>query len=244
MLQAKNITFETVEKKLIDRVNIDFKPSVLHGIVGPNGAGKSTFLKTLAGIWPPSFGNVFWKGENIHLKSRKEVSRTLSFVPQHTQVAFDFEVFDIVLMGRYAHETKSEHLVEWALKTVDVWHLKNRRINEISHGERQRVYIARALCTQSKVLLLDEPTSSLDISHQLEIWKLLRGLLSKDKVIIVTTHDLSSAKDYCDTISVINQGKLIANGSYQEIMTQELLKQVFGVCQTSQGFKLPTRNLT
>ena len=236
MLQAHNLTFTLMKRNFIQNITLDFQTGKLYGIVGPNGSGKSTLLKTLAGIWMPTAGNVLWSGENLLKQERKAISQTISLVPQNPQSHFDFLVIDFVAMGRYPHQdkknnpTKSNEIVEHSLKTVNVWHLRDRLITQLSSGERQRVYIARALATESPVLLLDEPTASLDIRHQLEIWHVLKKLTSQGKLVIVTLHDLPAAGRFCDEIVVLNHGENIAKGLYSEVMQPALMEQVFGLC--------------
>ena len=168
-------------------------------------------LKTLTGIWKPTEGQVCWQNENLLTQDRRTISRTLSFVPQNSAAPFDFTVTEIVAMGRYPHGTfrsreGSLEKVYETLKLVNAWHLRDRPISQLSSGERQQVYIARALLTESPVLLLDEPTANLDIKHQYEIWKLLVNLKEKGKLVIVASHDLVAIQKYCFHVSILNQG--------------------------------------
>lgn len=242
-LVTTNLRYSLDKKVLLKDINLEFQSGYLHGILGPNGSGKSTLLKTLSGIWKPTSGQVLWNGEDLLCKDRKEISRILSVVPQNPQPNFDFLVEDIVAMGRYPYHShywkavEDQHVYK-ALTLVDAWHLRRRQVNQLSQGERQRVYIARALVTESPILLLDEPTASLDIQHQIEIWQLLERLVQQDKVIIVTTHDLSIAERYCQKVAVLNRGKCIGNGSFSSFITPTLLQEVFGVIEcSSSSFK-------
>lgn len=221
-------------KALIDDITLEFCSGNLHGILGPNGSGKSTFLKALTGIWKPTSGSILWNEQSLLIQERRYISRTISLVPQNPQINFDFLVEDIVVMGRYSHhehywEAFDEQQLEEALRNVDALHLRKRRVDCLSHGERQRVYIARALMTQSPVMLLDEPTACLDIRHQIEIWQLLQKLVSQGKLVIVTTHDLTVAQRHCHQIAVLNKGKCISHGDFPSTMTPSLLQEVFGV---------------
>lgn len=232
MLKTLHLTYTLRGKHLIQNISLDFQPGQLYAILGPNGSGKSTFLKTLTGIWKPTKGNVYWEGEDLLKKNRKQISRTLSLVPQSSRVNFDYLIEDIVYMGRYPHgemENNKHIVIEKALRAVDAWHLRGNSINCLSAGEKQRIYIARALATESPILLLDEPTTNLDIRHQLEIWELLKILVSEGQLVIVTTHDLTMAQKYCEQIAVLNQGQCVAQGSFSKIMTPALLNDVFGV---------------
>lgn len=236
MLKAENIGYRIQEKVLIEKISLSFQPGILYGILGPNGSGKSTLLKTLTGIWKPSEGKVLWKGSDLLACARKEISRTISLVPQNPQVHFDFTVEDMVLMGRYPYGSQRNphamQLVEQVLHTVDAWHLRQRSILKISHGERKRVYIARALITESPILLLDEPTASLDVRHQLDIWHLLKKLVQQDKIIIVTNHDLTATERFCDEIAVLDKGRCLITGPCAKVLSPALLADVFGVAVT------------
>lgn len=233
-LVLNTLGYTSEEKTLLEDISVEFESGILHGIIGPNGSGKSTLLKTLAGIWKPTQGAVYWEGEHLLNRDRKEVSRILSLVPQNPVSPFDFLVEDIVAMGRYPYNSRywvesNESFIDQALHNADVSHLRLRKINQLSHGERQRVYIARALVTESPILLLDEPTASLDIRHRFEIWSLLQRLVDKGKIVIVTTHDLSIAERYCGQIVVISNGRCVGSGSYDSVMTSRLLQEVFGI---------------
>lgn len=231
-LQARHLSCKALKKTLISGVCLDFTPGNLWGIVGPNGAGKTTLLKALAGLWPLATGDVTWEGQPLFLRTRQEISKIISFVPQQPPIAFDFSVYEIVAMGRYAHRrtyhNEADAIMD-ALEAVDMSHHANSMVNELSSGERQRVYIARALVSCAPVILLDEPTASLDIRHQLEIWALLLKLIDQQRTVIASQHDLSSAANFCHQIAVMHQGQCIAHGKTHEILTDPLIEKVFGV---------------
>jgi iron complex transport system ATP-binding protein len=241
MLKSKSLSFRIGQNWCIQDISLDFYPGALYGILGPNGSGKSTLLKTLSGILKPTIGQVLWNNENLLEKDRRKISQTISLVPQNQQTFFAFTVFDFVTMGRYSHDNhrhvKDERdIVEWAMGTVNVCHLSQRLMTELSSGEKQRVYIARSLATESPVLLLDEPTSYLDIRHQLGIWKLLKNLVNQNKIIIITMHDLSATARFCDQVAVLDYGKNIAKGTVNEVMHPHLLREVFGVIENTDPF--------
>lgn len=232
MLETKELAFHT----LLHSISLKFYPGILYGILGPNGSGKSTLFKTLAKIWQPTKGHVQWNGEPLHQRERREISRIVSLVPQDVQIHFDFTVREVVAMGRYAHQSdpkKEAVLLKQALTTVDALHLIDRRVTQLSMGERQRIYIARALMTESPVLLLDEPASNLDIKHQLEIWQLLQNLKQQNMIVIVATHDIAGVKRFCDQAAIIQQGRCVAHGATGEVMSQALLQEIFGVVENS-----------
>jgi iron complex transport system ATP-binding protein len=231
-LTIHHLTYCIDRHPLIKNISLTFKPGILYGILGPNGSGKSTLLKTMARIWAPTKGSLLWQGEDLLQFSRIAMSRTLSLVPQNPEFYFDFNVYSMVAMGRYPHGCRSPEAhrhIEEALRQVDAWHLQHQPLSQLSGGERQRIYIARALATQAPILLLDEPTSYLDLRHQLEIWQLLRHLVKEGKLVIVAVHDLLAAQRFCDELVILNQGHCQATGCYAEIMTPRLLQEVFGV---------------
>ncbi len=233
MLETENLSYQVDGKHLIKDISLKFPPGIIYGILGPNGAGKTTFLKNLAGIWKPTSGRTTWQGHPLHEMERRETSKIITLVPQYATVPFEFTVSEIILMGRYSHGRHDQELFEWALSTVDAWHLKNRRMNQISHGERQRVYIARALITESPVLLLDEPASSLDIKHQIQIWELLQKLKEKNRTILVSNHDFAAAEHYCDQIVILNEGSCLGCDTFDNMMSDKILDEVFGVSKNS-----------
>lgn len=245
MLKALQVTYRLGGQDLIHDISLCFQMNRLYGILGPNGSGKSTFLKTLAGIWKPTAGQVLWKDQPLHSRNRREISQIISLVPQGVVSPFEFTVEQLVAMGRYPHdyhrsEKQAKELIRWALETVDAWHLRGRFVNQISHGERQRVYIGRALVVESPVLVLDEPTASLDIRHQLEIWELLQKLCQQGKLIIVALHDLQACQSFCDEGALFALGRCVAQGRLSECLTPDNLLNVFGVeCLPSAGFALP-----
>lgn len=219
-------------RPLIKDISLVFEPGILYGILGPNGSGKSTLLKTMSRIWKPAQGRLLWQGQDLLQFSRIEMSRTLSLVPQNPQLYFDFNVYDMVAMGRYPYGCQSHdahRYIQESLQQVDAWHLHQQVLSKLSGGERQRVYIARALATQAPILLLDEPTSYLDLRHQLEVWQLLRALAKRGKIVIVAVHDLLAAQRFCDRLVILNQGRCEATGNYDDIMSPNLLQDIFGV---------------
>lgn len=230
--EIRHLTYSLQQRHLIDDISLTFDSGVLYGILGPNGSGKSTLLKTMSRIWTPTSGQLFWQGQDLLQFSRLEISRTLSLVPQNPTLYFDVAVNQMVAMGRYPHGCRSpqaQRKVEEALHQVNAWHFRHQFMSQLSGGERQRVYIARALATEAPILLLDEPTSYLDLRHQLEIWQLLRTLVKGGKLVIVAVHDLSAAQRFCEELVILNRGRCQVTGPYQNIITPRVLQEVFGV---------------
>lgn len=235
MLTANKLTYRIKQQELLKEISIAFTAGKISGILGPNGAGKSTLLKVLSGIWKPTSGSVLWDGNDLLKRERSEISQIISLVPQSPSAYFDYTVSEIVAMGRYAaRKTKGPAanetaLIDEALRKVDANHLQHKKISEISAGERQRVYIGRALATEALVLLLDEPTANLDIRHQRNVWSILQHLASENKTIIVSLHDFPAADRFCDEVAVLDRGSCAAQGKYRDVMTNSLLQEVFAI---------------
>ena len=236
MLDVNNIHFSIDGKKILDGISARFEPRKIHGIIGPNGSGKSTLLKNICRIWEPQSGSILIHGKNYNEIPRKDLSTLVTLVPQNTTIGFPISVFDIVSMGRNPHlgrfeglKNNDREIIERALQQTNIYALKDRNINELSGGEGQLAIIARALATEASLILLDEPTSELDVKHTLAILKILYDFKEQGKTILVTIHDLNLAIKFCDTISILCQGKLFYSGTPEGAFAAENIKQVFGV---------------
>ncbi|MCD6352598.1 MAG: ABC transporter ATP-binding protein [Proteobacteria bacterium] len=236
MLKIEHLDCSIDEKKILHDISVQFKPCNIHGIIGPNGSGKSTLLKNICRIWEPQSGTVFVNNKDYKSISRKDLSREITLVPQNTSIGFPVSVYDIVAMGRHPHlgrfqalTKKDREIIANALDITQTYELKDRNINELSGGECQLAILARALATEASLLLLDEPTSDLDIKHALTIMELLGDLKEKGKTILISIHDLNIANRYCDTISIINQGEIFFTGSPPEAFSKENIQEVFDV---------------
>ncbi|MGW7227253.1 ABC transporter ATP-binding protein [Streptomyces cyaneofuscatus] len=227
------LTVETAGARLVDEVTLGAGEGQLVGLVGPNGSGKSTLLRCVYRALRPSAGTVRVGGDDFHALSTREGARRLAALPQDAAAEFDFTVAEIVAMGRMPHQGPMARVTDEdrdrcteALDGVGVAHLAERGFLTLSGGERQRVLIARALAQQPRVLVLDEPTNHLDIAHQLEILALVRG---SGLTVLTALHDLNLAALHCDLIHVIDGGRIVASGAPYDVLTTELLAEVFGV---------------
>ena len=205
------------------------------GIIGPNGSGKTTLLKAISRVLDISGGVVTLEGRALKDFGQKELARVVSVVPQETAMNFSYTVGDIVLMGRFPYKerfTKEDaddyRIVREAMEVTNVAHLKDRKVTEISGGERQRVIIARALAQQPKVILLDEATAHLDINHQVEILSIIRDL-GETVTKIGVFHDLNLAAEFCDRIVLMSEGQVRAIGTPAEVLTMEHLRDEYGI---------------
>jgi iron complex transport system ATP-binding protein len=235
-LEIKDVDAYYGSVKVLESVDFSAAQGELLGILGPNGSGKTTLLRTIARILKPRTGAILLDGKHVLQMKDKEFSRTFATVPQDTAINFEFSALDIVLMGRNPHlrrlELESEKDIAIARRCMELtncWQLAERPVTELSGGERQLVIIARALTQEPRVLLLDEPTSHLDINYQIEIMELLKHLTSHESLIIIAViHDLNLAAQYCDRLVLLRNGTIIAIGSQYEVLTAENIKAAFG----------------
>jgi len=235
-LACTNLSYAYQKKPVISAVSLTFSEGEFVGLIGPNGAGKSTLLKLLMGMCEPNEGGVKINGSTLKRYSRKEIAKTISFVPQDVSIHYAFSVREIVAMGRNPHlgafQLESEqdnHLIQQAMEKADIISMAERRVDQLSGGERQRVFIARALAQEAPILLLDEPTASLDLCHQLELLSLIKDLTEDGYLAIAAIHDLSMASRFCHRLILLNQGLVVADGSPAEVLSKENLYQHFSI---------------
>ncbi|MDH7602176.1 MAG: ATP-binding cassette domain-containing protein [Armatimonadota bacterium] len=217
-------------------VSLDLARGDFVGVIGPNGCGKTTLVRAMSRSLKPTSGCVELDGRDVYALSARDFARRVAVVPQDIITAFDFTVLEVALMGRSPHlgrfaveSPKDTAVAENALKLTGTLHLKHRSINALSGGERQRVMIARALAQEPEILLLDEPTSHLDISFQFDIMDLLRSL-NRDRgiTVLAVLHDLNLASQYCDRLYLIGAGQIQASGTPDEVITSDNIRRVYG----------------
>jgi iron complex transport system ATP-binding protein len=234
-LTINDLSFSYAGVSILKNMNFNVDLGELVTIVGPNGSGKSTLLKCINRILKTKQNSILVDGQDANELSIKDLSKLMGYVPQTSTSAFPFTVFDVVMMGRkpYIHwnigESDNEIVVQM-MAILGIDHLAMRQFTELSGGEQQKVIIARALAQQPKLLLLDEPTSSLDIKHQLEILCILKGLAqSKERSVIVTLHDLNLASRFSDRMIMVKKGCIYAMGSPNEVLTAQNIETVYGI---------------
>lgn len=222
---------------LILDLSATFMPGHVHGIIGPNGSGKSTLLSLMAGQRTPTSGTVDVCNRPLSTYSSGELARHIAMVPQEFRFNFPFTVHDCVLMGRHPHIPRFSHPSDLdhdkarnAMKAMDLTHLADRPLSELSGGEKQRTVFARALAQDTPGLLLDEPTSSMDIRHALAAMaKLKRLARHENRTVVTVLHDLNMAANHCDRILVLDAGRIHSDGTPDETLTPKTISTVFGV---------------
>jgi iron complex transport system ATP-binding protein len=237
MLEARNITINYDERQALVDVSLRTEPGKLIAIIGANGAGKSTLLRALNGSVTAIAGQVSLDDQAINSYSRRAVARRIAVVAQEAQLRFPVTVMDFVLGGRYARvsgwgweNARDLEIVAGVLHETSLDQFAYRLMNELSGGERQRVVLARALATQAKILLLDEPTANLDLAHQASMLALVRGRCDRgDTAAVVVTHDVNLAAEFSDQIMLLSEGRTVAVGSPHAVLTPELLQKVFAL---------------
>ena len=237
MLEAKNITVKYGPCEVLRDVSFDLKTGEIIAVLGANGAGKTTLIRALNGTLPISTGEISINSKAIASFSRREIAQAIAVVAQENETKFPVTVLQFVLSGRFARgsafgwETENDlEIAETALRMCDLTNYDGRLMNELSGGERQRVVLARALATQAKILLLDEPTANLDLAHQALMFRLVRERCRQhESSAIVITHDLNLASEFADRIMLLKNGRVFAIGQPNEVLREENLKEVFNV---------------
>ena len=234
-LKVKDLAFSYAQVQVLKGVNLVVDTKEILGVLGPNGAGKSTLLKCIDRILSPQKGSVLLDGQDIKKLTRLELAKKIGYIPQGLSHVFSATVFDTVLMGRRPHLNwrTSEEDAEKVLDTLHMLHIEDlamRDINELSGGQMQKVFIARALTQEPDLLLLDEPTSNLDIRHQLEVMHTIKSIVKKKGIsAIMAIHDLNLAARYADRIVMMNSGTIFSDGAPAAVLTRDNIKQVYGV---------------
>ncbi|MEW2319491.1 ABC transporter ATP-binding protein [Streptomyces bauhiniae] len=239
-LSAENVTLAYEQRVIAERLSVEIPDNSFTVIVGPNACGKSTLLRALSRMLKPAEGQVLLDGQAIHSLPAKKVARTLGLLPQSSIAPDGITVADLVGRGRYPHQgllrqwsAEDERVVSESMAQTGVAELAERYVDELSGGQRQRVWIAMALAQQTPLLLLDEPTTYLDIQHQIDVLDLCAELHeTQGRTLVAVLHDLNHAARYATHLIALRGGEVIAQGAPNEIVTAELVERVFGLrCQ-------------
>ena len=242
MLRADNVFFRyevggAAAPPILNNVSAEIRKGSIVGILGPNGSGKTTLLRLLSGTRRPTQGHVLLEGTPLDRLSRRQIAQRIAVVAQETQLAFEYTVLEMVLMGRHPHlglfaleGPDDVALARESLRATGTEQLETRRFSTLSGGEKQRVVIAAALAQSSDLLLLDEPTASLDLAYQLEVASLLSTLNRERGVTIaISTHDLNLAASICDQLVLLRQGQVLAAGATSDVLTTDNVEKLYDV---------------
>ncbi len=235
-LTIRDLTLGYGGRTVVERVSLEIDSGEMVAIVGPNGSGKSTLLRGMSRLQRPERGQVLLGETDIRSMGARDVARILAILPQNPEGGLDLTVRELAWRGRYPHQgllqraTRADaEAVEWAIESADVSAFSERPLGSLSGGERQRAWIALALAQQPRVLLLDEPTSFLDIAHQVEVMHLLRRLNHEGMTVVTVLHDLPLAGRFADRVIAVCDGKVAFDGAPKEVLEPEALERVFSV---------------
>ncbi len=238
-ITVENLSLSFGDLSVLEGVSLTIEPGEFVGFVGPNGAGKTTLLRAISGALEPDSGTVRIGDTDVHRASSKASSRLVSVVPQDTALSFSFPIRDVVEMGRHPHRSRfssptreDREVVERALERTRTAELADRPIDEVSGGQRQRVVLARAIAQETPAMLLDEPTGSLDVNHQIETLELVRELVEEGRTVCAAIHDLDLAARYCDRLVMLADSGIYRSGPPADVLTGESLSDVFDATAT------------
>ncbi|RJP86506.1 MAG: ABC transporter ATP-binding protein [Desulfobacteraceae bacterium] len=235
-VHAEKLSYAYDGLQVLNHVSFTVRRGEFFIVIGPNGSGKTTLMRIIAGLLHPDKGDLSINEQPIHKYKRKSLARQIAFVPQQMPTDFPFIVSDVVLFGRAPHmgtfglESRGDvAFADQAMAFTEVGHLAKRRIDQLSGGECQRVFIARAICQNPDIIVLDEPTASLDIAHQLRIMDMMEKMKrEKNATVIMVSHDVNLAAMYADTLLLLNRGEIVKHGHPGEVLTYETLESVYG----------------
>ena len=236
-LKAQQVEIGYGDHTIINNLDVEIPDGKVTSIIGPNGCGKSTLLKALSRLLTIKNGEIQLDGENIHTQSTKEIAKKIAILPQTPEVADGLTVGELVSYGRFPHQkgfgrlsAEDKKEIDWALNVTGTSEFRHRSINDLSGGQRQRVWIAMALAQKTDIIFLDEPTTYLDISHQLEILELVQQLNKEQGcTIIMVLHDINQAIRFSDHLIAMKKGEIIACGATEDVLTKDILKKVFNI---------------
>ncbi len=235
-IELEKVHYAYARTKVLKGLSFTIDPGDFFIVIGPNGSGKTTLMRLICGLEKPSSGRVTILGRPIQSYSRKRLAKEIAFVPQSTPLDFLFTVFDVVLMGRSPYQgmlgLENQTDLEKARQAIEftgIEGLANRKVSQLSGGERQLAFIARAICQEPTVLLLDEPTASLDLAHQIHIMDLMEKLKTEKKItIVMVSHDVNLAAMYASRLLLLNKGEIAHIGSTEAVLTYQNLEDSYG----------------
>ncbi|MFW6022832.1 MAG: ABC transporter ATP-binding protein [Halanaerobiaceae bacterium] len=234
-IKCQDLCFAYSNKNVIENICLEIQSGQLISIAGPNGIGKSTLIKCLCNIYKSGSGSIYLNGKEIAEMNAKELAKSMGYVPQKQVASFTMTVYEMTLLGRRPYikwkvTANDEAVVESVLQRLNIMHLAERELNTLSGGEKQKVAIARSLAQEPEILFLDEPTSSLDINHQLEVMEILSELVDVDRSTVVTVlHDLNLVNNFSDVVYLLENKGIYAAGKPELVLTENNIKEVYGI---------------
>lgn len=236
-IKVENLSIAYEERLIVKELDIKIPKGKITTIIGANGCGKSTLLKAIGSILKPMGGTIYLNGEDIHKLTTKEIAKKMAILPQSPQAPSGLTVGELVSYGRFPHQKgfgklkrEDKEIIQWALEVTKILEFETTVVDKLSGGQRRRVWIAMALAQGTDLILLDEPTTYLDLSYQLEVLELLYNLnRNQNKTIVMVLHDLNLASRFADYMIAIRSGEIISDGSPETVMTPEILKEVFNI---------------
>lgn len=237
LIRIEGLTHAYTTEPVLKNVSLEIQPGEFTAVIGPNGSGKTTLLKLMGGILPSAVGSVIFKNNDLHTIKRKELARAVAWIPQEHPMVFPFNVMEVVLMGRHPYQTaltfesnRDYEIARQALAQTQTLDFADRKFNEISGGEKQRVMLASALAQEPEAMILDEPTAALDLKYQIEILTILKNLNEqKGMTVLLAMHDLHLASKFCKRLILLSNGEVAGDGSPQQVLKKELLEKVYDI---------------
>ncbi len=233
MLKIEKLCYSYDKTETIKDISFEVEKGEFVGLIGPNGCGKSTILKNVYKSLSPQNGKIFIENKDISLMSNKETAKKIAVVNQENELKFDFTVKEIVSMGRSPYKKMFERdtaldleIVQNSLEILGIDDIANKSFYSLSGGEKQRVIIARAIAQDTEIIVLDEPTNHLDINYQMQMFEFIKGL---DVTVLTAIHDLNMASLFCDRLILLDKGRVISEGTPEEILTTKNIKEIFGI---------------
>ena len=236
-IRTKDLNISYGNLDIVKDLNLEIPKGKITTIIGANGCGKSTILKTLARIIKPKSGLIYINNKELNSQDSKELAKAMAVLPQSPQAPNGLTVEELISYGRFPHQKgfgklkdEDKDIINWALEKTRILEFRDRPIEALSGGQRQRAWIAMALAQETDILLLDEPTTYLDLAHQLEVLKLLEELNKKEgRTIVMVIHELNNAARFADHMIGVKKGKIVCQGTAHEVMTKENLKEIFNI---------------
>lgn len=237
IFKIEQVTAGYENSKILNEVNLSIEAGKVTTIIGPNGCGKSTLLKTIGRLLKKQHGNIYIQDENMESISTKEIAKRLAMLSQAPSAPGELKVEELISYGRYPHRknvnrltTKDKEMIEWAMTVTNTLEFRNRNLSQLSGGQRQRVWLAMALAQETDILLLDEPTTYLDMAHQLEVLNIVKRLNEEHGcTIIMVLHDINHAARFSQHLVTMKQGEIMKCGTPVEIISSEVLREVFQI---------------